>query len=82
MELKDTVEMMLSSDYKERFKAEAQQLQIRMDKLWAIIEKAELDFEPKCPIKLLEAQHKSMNAYYNLLMARAEMEGIKIGLEA
>lgn len=29
MELKDTVEMMLSADYKERFKAEYYQLKIR-----------------------------------------------------
>ena len=33
MELKDTVELMNSSDYKERFKAEYQQLSIRIGKL-------------------------------------------------
>lgn len=33
MELKDTVEMMNSSDYKERFKAEYQQVAIRYQKL-------------------------------------------------
>ena len=32
MELKDTVEMMGSSDYKERFRAEHFQLKIRMSK--------------------------------------------------
>ena len=30
MELKDTIEMMVSVDYKERFKAEYLQLKIRM----------------------------------------------------
>lgn len=33
MELKDTVEMMTSSDYKERFKAEYYQLKLRYNKL-------------------------------------------------
>ena len=33
MELKDTVELMNSSDYKDRFKAEYQQVKIRHEKL-------------------------------------------------
>lgn len=33
MELKDTIELMNSSDYKERFKAEYLQVKIRYDKL-------------------------------------------------
>lgn len=85
MELKDTVNMMLSADYKERFRAEAQQVQIRMDKLGNMLAKhreGTLDFEPTCPIPLLEAQHKSMNAYYMLLLARAEYEKIDLNLEA
>ena len=39
MELKDTIELMQSEDYKERFKAEYHQLRIRFEKL-----KAKLDF--------------------------------------
>ena len=39
MELKDTVEMMNSGDYKERFKAEYQQNIIRYQKLVAMLEK-------------------------------------------
>lgn len=39
MELKDTVEMMNSSDYKERFRAEYQQVVIRYQKLKAMLEK-------------------------------------------
>lgn len=45
MELKDTVEMMNSADYKERFKAEYYQTKIRYEKLKAFnnkIEAAEL----------------------------------------
>ena len=33
MELKDTIEMMTSNDYKERFKAEYHQTKIRYEKL-------------------------------------------------
>ena len=33
MELKDTIEMMTSNDYKERFKAEYYQAKIRYEKL-------------------------------------------------
>ena len=40
-ELKDTVEMMNSTDYKERFKAEYQQVVIRYKKLKAMLEKLE-----------------------------------------
>lgn len=39
MELKDTIEMMTSSDYKERFKAEYYQLKLRYDKLALMITK-------------------------------------------
>ena len=51
MQLKDTIKMMNSSDYKERFKAEFYQLLIRLDSLTSMIIKWEnntLDFEPKC----------------------------------
>ena len=49
MELKDTVALMASADYKERFKAEYYQLVIRFKKLQAMLEKwdkGELDFTP------------------------------------
>lgn len=49
MELKDTVGMMNSSDYKERFKAEYHQLKIRLEKLTIMLQqldKGELKFKP------------------------------------
>nr|DAK60893.1 MAG TPA: hypothetical protein [Caudoviricetes sp.] len=52
MELKDTVALMASADYKERFKAEYYQLVIRFKKLQTMLEKwdkGELDFTPTCP---------------------------------
>lgn len=41
-ELKDTIELMNSSDYKDRFKAEYYQLKIRYTKLHAMLVKLEL----------------------------------------
>ena len=41
LELKDTVEMMESDDYRERFKAEYHQLKIRVEKLSKFILKIE-----------------------------------------
>lgn len=40
-ELKETVELMLSNDYKERFKAEYYQLKIRIDRLDNMLSKME-----------------------------------------
>ena len=58
-ELKDTVDLMNSSDYKDRFKAEYLQTKIRYDKLHKMLVKYEaktLDFEPSCPINVLQMQ--------------------------
>lgn len=52
MELADTAEMMMSEDYKERFRAEYGQVAIRHQKLKAMLEKrdkGELNFTPTCP---------------------------------
>lgn len=49
MELKDTIELMQSADYKDRFKAEYYQTKIRYEKLHSMTIKYEagtLDFEP------------------------------------
>lgn len=81
MELKDTIEMMNSPDYKERFKAEYQQLKIRYDKLDAMTVKYEagtLDFTPNCSLELLKEQKMHMGCYLRCLKIRAEIEGIKL----
>lgn len=81
MELKETVEMMLSKDYKERFKAEYYQLKIRYDKLLNIFVKynsGQLDFMPTCPQSTYSLQLKSMQEYMAILEARAKMEGIEL----
>lgn len=44
MELADTAEMMMSEDYKERFRAEYGQVAIRHQKLKAMLEKWDKEF--------------------------------------
>lgn len=81
MELKDTIEMMQSADYKERFKAEYQQTKIRYNKLHNMLVKADahtLDFTPTCPLDLLRDQKAAMGKYLYCLEVRAEIEGIKL----
>ena len=81
-ELKNTVEGMLSADYKERFKEEYQQVEIRYDKLACMLDKHSrgmLEFEPTCPIDLLEEQHEAMGGYIDCLKRRAIIEGIDLG---
>lgn len=79
LELKDTVEGMLSEDYVERFRAEYYQLMIRYKKLEKMLIKLEagtLDFEPTCPLEVLKDQLGWMEQYRYTLEVRAEIEGI------
>lgn len=81
MELKETIKMMTSEDYKERFKAEYMQTKIRYDKLHKMCIKHEagtLNFTPKCSIDLLKEQKKYMGMYLHSLEVRAEIEGISL----
>jgi len=81
MELKDTVELMESKEYKERFKAEYCQTKIRYEKLHKMIVKYEaktLDFTPTCPIEILKAQKAAMGNYLYALEVRAEIENISL----
>ena len=81
MELKDTIDMMLSEDYKERFKAEYHQTKIRYEKLHRMCikyEAATLDFEPACSLELLKAQKAAMGQYLQQMEIRAELEDIEL----
>lgn len=81
MELKDTVEMMNSSDYKERFRAEYQQVVIRYQKLKSMMIrwcKGELNFEPTCSKMVYFAQLNAMHKYIEILEARAAIEEIEL----
>ena len=80
-ELKDTVELMNSADYKERFKAEFAQVVIRYQKLKAMLEKwdnGELNFQPTCQRSTYNMQIKAMTDYIAVLEARAVMENVTL----
>ncbi len=81
MVLEETVEGMLSKDYKERFVAEYQQLLIRYEGLKKMLDnwdKGELSFVPTCPRSTYNMQIKAMADYIAVLEARAAMEGIDL----
>lgn len=90
MELKDTVHMMNSADYKDRFKAEYWQTKTRYENLKKFntrIEAAGRSFypgkkveEPKhdCPPDLLREQQECMEHYLHILEVRAEIEEIDL----
>lgn len=81
MELKNTIELMSSENYEERFKAEYYQTKIRYDKLHIMIVKYEagtLDFEPKCSLQILKQQAAFMGQYLYTLELRAQIENIEL----
>ena len=81
MKLNETVEMMNSADYKERFRAEYLQLKIRMEGLSTMLKKYKagtLNFIPFCSYDLLNAQFKTMDLYASFLEERAEIENIDL----
>lgn len=81
MELKDTIEMMQSAEYRERFKAEYQQNKIRTQGLRKMLTQwshGVLKFDPVSSEKLLTAQLKAMEAYGAILEERARIEKIRL----
>lgn len=77
VELENTVELMCSKNYKDRFKAEYQQLAIRHDKLMhMVLNWDNLDFTPTVPKSIYERQLKVMREYFDILNERARIEGI------
>ena len=81
MKLNETVKMMNSEDYKERFKAEYLQLKIRMIGLSNMLKKYKegtLTFTPSCSYDLLNGQFKAMDMYASYLEERAKIENIEL----
>lgn len=83
MELKETVELMNSEDYKERFVAEYRQVKIRYEKLKNLCNKIEVETmlgkevtKHDCPLELLREQQKYMGLYLSVLEKRALIENI------
>lgn len=84
MELKDTIKMMQSEDYKERFKAEYYQLKIRREKLISMLNKWDddtLPFTPIVPREFYDHQLYFMNGYLRFLRFRARQEGVELQKE-
>ena len=79
MELKDTIKLMESDDYKDRFKAEYYQVKIRKEKLQKTLDNWEyLSFTPNSPKRYLKYQRDIMLEYMKVLEERAEKEDIKL----
>lgn len=80
MELKDTIEMMNSEDYKERFKAEYYQTLIRYNRLSKMMESWDkvLTFGPFCDKKVAVDQLSFMAGYLDVLRDRAFVEDIEL----
>ena len=79
--LRDTVALMESSDYKDRFKGEYWQTKIRYDKLHKMVVKYEantLDFTPNTPLDILKKQLSYMGMYLYTLEIRAQLEGVEL----
>lgn len=79
--LRDTVGLMESSDYKDRFKGEYWQTKIRYDKLHKMVVKYEantLDFTPTTPLDILKKQLSYMGMYLYTLEIRAQLEGVEL----
>jgi len=82
MGLIDTIDLMTSKDWQDRFRAEYWQTKIRYDKLDDMTVKYEagvLTFEPNCSLELLKEQKSLMGNYLRILKIRAEIEHIELG---
>ena len=77
MELKETIDLMLSDNRKDRLKAEYWQTKARLGKLTSYIEKLEAGGEPDVDdsIDVLQAQYTAMKEYLYFLELRMKMYG-------
>ena len=81
MELKDTIELMTSADWKDRFKAEYLQTKIRYEKLHSRIVKREVGkhgFDTPIPLESWKTQVQHMGLYLYELEKQAVLHGIEL----
>ena len=77
--LKKSADLMLSSDYKERFIAEYLQINNRYEGLKRMLENWDRNFKfHPCPREVYTFQLKAMEEYRDTLVIRAEIEGITL----
>ena len=78
-ELKDTVALMESDDYKDKFKAEYWQTKMRFDALHKTIVKLDAGtLKLNTDIRLLREQLGAMESYLYALEVRSEIEKIEL----
>ena len=78
-DLSQTIALMESPSYKDRFMAEYYQLKIRKDKLQNMYDNWDnLNFVPTCDKSTYKTQLLLMCGYLEVLSERAEKEGIKL----
>ena len=80
-ELRNTIGMMNSEDYKKRFKAEYYQVVSRYQKLKSMLDKwdnNQLEFTPTFPRSTYNMQITAMTDYIAVLEARAVVEGVEL----
>lgn len=81
MELKDTIGLMTSQDWRDRFVAEYLQTKIRYEKLHKLIVKREVGkhgFETPIPLESWKTQAKHMGMYLYELEKQAVLHGIEL----
>ena len=78
MDMKETVDLMLSEDRKERLKAEYWQTKNRVEKLDEYIRKADAgeEIEAEDSLEVLIAQGTAMHEYLYFLEMRMKMSGL------
>lgn len=79
--LPETIGLMCSGDYRDRFAAEYLQTRIRYNRLHNMLVKADagtLDFTPTCPLDMLRDQAAHMGQYLYDLEVRAEIEDVEL----
>lgn len=77
----DTALGMSSADYKDRFKAEYNQLKVRFERLLDMCkswDEGNLKFTPTCPRDIYNRQLSAMLSYLHILEERAIIEGIEL----
>lgn len=81
MDLQTITSLMLSSDYKDRMKAEYYHLLNRKENLEAVLklwDSGKLTFTPDCPRSIYDLQLHAMNDYKAVLEARAKIEKVAL----
>lgn len=88
MELENTLDLMLSPNYKDRLKAEYWQTKVHYEKLkrsnteWEAYRIANVlqavAKESKTPMEVLQQQERVMGEYLHLLELRAVLEGVEL----